>query len=438
MSQGHNLFSQRTAITLVIANMVGTGVFTSLGFQLLDIQHAGLILLLWLIGGVVALCGALCYAELGAALPRSGGEYNFLTRVYHPAAGFVSGWVSVTVGFSAPTAAAAITAATYMKSVFPELPVVPASIALVLVIGAVHLGSRSGSSAFQQTFTAIKIALILLFITTAWWQVDTLQTVAWVPATSDLAILGSGGFAVALIYVNYAYTGWNAATYLSGEVSNPSKNLPKILVIGTVAVTALYLLLHAMFLTVAPMHAMAGKVEIGYVVADYAFGASGAALVGGMLGILLVSTVSAMLLAGPRALQVMGQDFHALRGLAHTVQEIPVVAVLVQVGLTVLLIATSSFEQIIVFSGALLALNSLLTVLGALVLRWREPDLQRPFNMPWYPLPIVIYAVVIFWTLVYLVSERPSEGLMAAALIVFGGLVYWITQKNNLSTVEDS
>ena len=112
MSKSNQKFSQRTAITLVIANMVGTGVFTSLGFQLLDIQHAGIILLLWLIGGIVALCGALCYAELGAALPRSGGEYNFLSRIYHPGAGFVSGWISVTVGFSAPTAAAAITAAT--------------------------------------------------------------------------------------------------------------------------------------------------------------------------------------------------------------------------------------------------------------------------------------------------------------------------------------
>ena len=240
MSQTENLFSQRTAITLVIANMVGTGVFTSLGFQLLDVQHAGIILLLWLIGGIVALCGALCYAELGAALPRSGGEYSFLSRIYHPAAGFISGWVSVTVGFSAPTVAAAITAATYLRSVFPDLAVVPTSIALVAAIGAVHFGSRSGSSAFQQTFTAIKIVLILAFMALAWLQVGTLQTLEWVPQLSDLGLMGSGGFAVALIYVNYAYTGWNAATYLSGEVRDPARNLPRILIIGTAAVTALY------------------------------------------------------------------------------------------------------------------------------------------------------------------------------------------------------
>ena len=429
MSQTENLFSQRTAITLVIANMDGTGVFTSLGFQLLDIQHAGIILLLWLIGGIVALCGALCYAELGAALPRSGGEYSFLSRIYHPAAGFISGWVSVTVGFSAPTAAAAITAATYLRSVFPDLAVVPTSIALVAAIGAVHFGSRSGSSAFQQTFTAIKIVLILAFMALAWLQVGTLQTLEWVPQLSDLGLMGSGGFAVALIYVNYAYTGWNAATYLSGEVRDPTRNLPRILIIGTAAVTALYLALHVTFLSVAPMEAMAGKVEIGYVVADYAFGSTGAALIGGMLGILLVSTVSAMLLAGPRALQVMGQDIAPLKVLARTTASgVPAIAVAVQIALTLLLIITSSFEQIIVFSGALLALNSLLTVFGALVLRWREPNLPRPFVMPWFPLPMIVYSVIILWTLIYLVGERPVEGLMALALIVVGGLVYWVTQ----------
>ena len=432
MNQSSQFFSQRTAITLVVANMVGTGVFTSLGFQLLDIQHAGIILLLWLIGGVVALCGALCYAELGAALPRSGGEYNFLSRIYHPAVGFISGWVSVTVGFSAPTAAAAITAATYLRSVFPELPVVPISVALVLGIGVIHLGSRSGSSVFQQTFTAIKVVLILVFMVLAWWQVDTLQSVSWIPQTQDLALLGSGGFAVALIYVNYAYTGWNAATYLSGEVRDPTRNLPRILMIGTAAVTALYLALHVLFLSVAPMQAMAGKVEIGYVVAEYAFGPTGAALIGGMLGILLVSTVSAMLLSGPRALQVMGQDFSALQVLSRTTANgVPAIAVMVQVGITIALIVTSSFEQIIVFSGAILALNSLLTVIGALVLRLREPDLPRPFRMPWYPLPMLVYSVIILWTLIYLVGARPLEGLMALGLIVLGGVVYWLTQAGN-------
>ena len=208
--------------------------------------------------------------------------------------------------------------------------------------------------------------------------------------------------------------------------------------IGTAAVTFLYLALHVMFLSVAPMEAMAGKVEIGYVVADYAFGPTGAALVGGMLGILLISTVSAMLLAGPRALQVMGEDFKTFATLSKTTKSgIPAVAVVAQILLTVGLIVTSSFEQIIVFSGALLALNSLLTVVGVLILRWREPNLARPFTMPWYPIPMVVYAVIIFWTLVYLVMERPLEGLMALILIASGGAVYWLTTLRERSAPEN-
>jgi APA family basic amino acid/polyamine antiporter len=435
MTSSSDFFSSRTAITLVVANMIGTGVFTSLGFQLLDIQSAPIILVLWFIGGVVALCGALCYAELGAALPRSGGEYNFLSRIYHPSAGFVSGWVSVTVGFSAPTAAAAITAATYFKSVFPETPVMPMGLGLVALIGALHFGSRRGSADFQQLFTSIKILLILVFIGAAWWQVGQLQSVVWVPRVEDFSLVGTGAFAVALIYVNYAYTGWNAATYLSGEIENPTQALPRILVIGTALVTVLYLLLHAMFLSVAPMSAMAGKAEIGFVVAGFAFGETGAKVVGVMLSILLISTVSAMLLAGPRALQVMGQDFRVFSWLAkETKSGVPAIAVGLQVAITLLLIITSSFESIIIFSGTILALNSLLTVLGLSVLRVREPNLPRPFRLPWYPLPLVVYAVIVSWTLVYLVIERPVEVLWALGLIALGLLVYVVSAKLESST----
>ena len=430
MAQSSDFFSSRTAITLVVANMIGTGVFTSLGFQLLDIRSAPIILALWFIGGIVALCGALCYAELGAALPRSGGEYNFLSRIYHPSAGFVSGWVSVTVGFSAPTAAAAITAATYFKSVFPGAPVMPIGLCMVAIIGFLHFGSRSKSANFQQLFTSIKILLILVFIGAAWWHVDQLQAVQWVPSVQDFSLVGTGAFAVALIYVNYAYTGWNAATYLSGEVKNPAQALPRILIIGTALVTVLYLLLHAMFLSVAPMSAMAGKADIGFVVAGFAFGETGAKVVGVMLSILLISTVSAMLLAGPRALQVMGQDFRLFAWLAReTKSGVPANAVGLQVAITLLLIATSSFESIIIFSGTILALNSLLTVLGLLVLRVREPELVRPFRIPWYPLPLLVYAVVVSWTLVYLVIERPVEVLWAVGLILLGLVFYFVSTK---------
>ena len=197
--------------------MIGTGVFTSLGYQLLDIDSAFVILLLWVVGGVLALCGALCYAELGAALPRSGGEYNFLREVYHPAMGFISGWISSTIGFAAPTALAAITAATYLNAAVPVAPIVPVACALVLLVTGIHLGSRRQGGAFQLVMTTVKVILIVLFVVAAWSAVDQLQSVSFVPRAEDLPQIAGAGFAVSLIFVNYAYTGWNAATYLSSD-----------------------------------------------------------------------------------------------------------------------------------------------------------------------------------------------------------------------------
>lgn len=422
-------FGANTATSIVIANMIGTGVFTSLGFQLLDIQSAPVILLLWVVGGVLALCGALCYAELGAVLPRSGGEYNFLGQIYHPAAGFISGWVSTTIGFAAPTALAAITSATYLNAVYEQIPVVGAAAVLVLAVGLIHLGSRRGSARFQLLFTGVKVVLIVLFIVAAWSQVEALQVLRWVPNADDLPLIGSGAFAIALIYVNYAYTGWNAATYLVGEVEGGGRDLPRILLIGTLVVMSLYILLHIMFLTVAPMSAMRGKLEIGYIVAGFAFAEIGSNLVGLMLAILLVSTVSAMVIAGPRALQVIGQDFHALRFLARENRHgIPAVAIAFQTMVTLLLVITSTFDAILVFASFTLALNTLLTVVGVAVLRKKRGVGGDVFRVPWYPWPMLIYVAITLWTLLFVVSERPVEALVGGALIAAGWLFYMVTR----------
>jgi APA family basic amino acid/polyamine antiporter len=422
-------FSANTATSIVIANMIGTGVFTSLGFQLLDIHSAPVIIFLWVIGGVLALCGALCYAELGAALPRSGGEYNFLSKIYHPAAGFVSGWISTTIGFAAPTALAAITSATYLHAVLPEIPVIPVAVGLVILIGLVHLGSRQGSARFQLVFTALKIVLILIFIVAAWWHVEHLQQLRWMPLREDLSVVGTGAFAIALIYVNYAYTGWNAATYLVGEVEGGGLHLPRILLLGSGLVMVLYILLHVMFLTVAPMGELRGKLEIGYIVANFAFGEVGSQMVGLMLATLLVSTVSAMVIAGPRALQVIGQDFHALRFLARENQHgVPVVAIVFQTAVTVVLVVTSTFDAILVFASFTLALNTLLTVIGVAVLRRKMPGQERSFKVPWYPWPMLIYAGITFWTLVFVLWERPVEALVGGGLIGAGWLFYMVSR----------
>ncbi len=423
-----------TATAVVIANMIGTGVFTSLGYQLQDIRAPFVLLMLWVVGGLAALCGAMSYAELGAALPRSGGEYNFLGRIYHPAAGFVSGWMSALIGFAAPTALAAITFGTYFVSILPEAgsgPWVVKALAstLVIVMTLVHASTHRNSGSTQVVFTALKIVLICAFCAAALILVPMPQAISVLPASGHTGLMFSSAFAVSLIYVSYAYTGWNAATYLSGEVQNPQRILPRVLFVGTALVMLLYLALNYMFLRVAPMDAMVGKLEIGYIAAQYAFGTTGARFIGVALALLLVSTVSAMIIAGPRVLQVLGEDFTVLRPLAKTNRDgIPVTAIWFQSVLTLVFIITSSFESILVFSGMLLALNSFAAVLGLFVLRWRQPDLDRPYRVFAYPLTPLVFLTLTGFTLLYVGISRPVEVLFALAITLSGLVFYAITR----------
>lgn len=419
-----------TAAAVVIANMVGTGVFTSLGFQLVDIQSGFPLMMLWAVGGLTALCGALTYAELGAALPRSGGEYNFLTEIYHPAAGFISGWISATIGFAAPTALAAITFGSYLEATFPAIDATLSACVLVVLLTAVHSSSHRNSGELQTAFTLLKVLAILMFCGLALTLVDTPQPIVFLPEPGDGALLVSGAFAVSLIFVNYAYTGWNAATYLTNELEDPQRNLPMILTAGTLVVLALYLLLNFTFLYVAPLSAMTGKVEIGYIAAFHAFGETGGRVMGIVLAALLVSTVSAMIMAGPRVLQVIGEDFSAFRFLApRNADGIPVRAIVAQSILTLAFILTSTFESILVFSGFTLALNTFFAVAGIYVLRWRQPDRPRPYRTPGFPVTPAIFLGITAWTLVYILAQRPQEALLGLALITTGAIFYLLSKK---------
>ena len=425
-----------TVIAVVIANMVGTGVFTSLGFQLLEIRSAFVLLMLWAVGGVAAFCGAMTYAELGAAMPRSGGEYNFLARIYHPAAGFVSGWVSATIGFAAPTALAAITFAAYATSILPggSSDFLEKALAAALVTGVtlIHASTRRNSGGLQVIFTILKVCVILGFCLAALTIADVPQAISFLPSAGDGVLLTSGAFAVSLIYVSYAYTGWNAATYLSSELENPQRTLPFILMTGTLVVMLLYLALNFTFLSVAPMDAMAGELEVGYIAAQSAFGDLGGRFTGLVLALLLISTVSAMTLAGPRVLQVIGEDFHALRFLAAKNSDgIPSTAIFFQSFLAVVFVLTSSFESILIFAGFTLALNSFATVLGVFVLRLRQPDLPRPYRTFAYPLTPLVYLTLTGWTLIFVLLNKPQEGLFGLAIIGAGLVFYFVTAARN-------
>jgi APA family basic amino acid/polyamine antiporter len=438
--------------------MVGMGVFTSLGFQLVDISTAFPILMLWVIGGIAAFCGAVSYGELGAALPRSGGEYNFLGRIYHPAAGFVSGWVSATVGFAAPIAAVALAFAKYSGAVLPgewsstwEKAV---AVGLVIALTLIHSLTRSVSAGIQNSFTFIKILLILVFCAAAFFITPQPQAVSflpqagdltvilsapfavaliYVPAASDWKVMTSAAFGVSLIYVSYAYTGWNAATYISGELNNPQKSLPKILMSGTAIVMGLYVLLHMAFLYAAPMEAMKGEVEIGYIAAQSIFGENGARIAGGMLALLLISSVSAMTISGPRALQVLGEDIKAFGWFSKTNEAgLPYIAIIFQSLIASIFILTASFKQIIYFAGSMLALSSFMTVLGIFLLRYKFKEIERPYQAFAFPLTPLVYLAITGFTLVFVIRDEPKVGLVGLAVILIGILFYALTRNKKI------
>ena len=420
-----------TITAIVIANMVGTGVFTSLGFQLLDIRSGFVILTLWVLGGLIAVAGAMTYAELGAAYPRSGGEYNFLSEIYHPAVGFVAGWTSVTIGFAGPSALAAMTFAAYATSI---LEVAPSAwlerllaVGLVIVLTIVHAGKRRNSGGVQVIFTTLKVAVIVGFCLAVYLFIDEPQPIRFIPSAGDGSLFTDSAFAISLIYVSYGYTGWNAATYLSSELENPQRTLPAILLTGTLVVTLLYVAWNFVFLYAAPVDELRGQVEVGLIAAKAAFGEVGGRFAGLVLAMLLISTVSAMLMAGPRVLQVMGQDFRGLRITARVNEDgIPNTAIVIQSVLAVFFILTSSFESVLLFAGFTLALNSFVTVLGVFVMRWRQPGLERPYRTFLYPLPPLLYLALMGWTLWFVLVNRPIEGLFGLGVIASGLVVYWL------------
>lgn len=420
-------FTAATAI--VVASMVGTGVFTSVGFQLADIPSGFPIIILWLIGGVVSLCGAFCYAELGAMMPRSGGEYHLLSRAYHPLVGFLAGWISLTAGFAAPIAAAAKLFGSYTHSIAPGFNETALSVGLVVVIMGVQLCHLKFIERFQLGFTILKVSLVISFIVGACWlgqgQWERLQ-----PREGDAAYFLSKPYAVALVYVMYAYAGWNAASYIAGEIENPAKNLPRALIFGTAAVTFLYVALNAVFLVNAPWDAITGKMESALLSARVIFGQRGGDAMGGLIAFGLVAHVSAMLFSGTRVLRVMGQDRAILHAMTRTNSlGAPWLAVLVITVVVIALMLTGTFAQLLLYIETLLLGCSLLCVLAVPWMRLRQPAMERPFRVPLYPLPPIIFAAVVGWMLISLVIRQPVETAWGAATLLVGVLLYFLDPK---------
>src|SRR5436305_1456910 len=418
-----------TASSIVIANIIGTGIFTSLGFQLVDIQSGFPLLMLWIIGGLTALCGALCYGELSAALPRSGGEYHFLSQVYHPALGFMAGFVSATVGFAAPIALAAMAFGKYFVGVFGVGSPVLLSFVVVWVVTLFHLRNLQIGSAFQNLWTIVKLLLIGALIA-AGFLIEPKQEITFLPQSGDTGWIFSGAFAVALVYVMYSYSGWNASSYIIGEVKNPERNVPRSLLTGTLIVIVAYVLLNAVFLATTPEVEMRGQLEVGLIAGRHIFGENGGRIVGAVICLGLISAVSSMTWIGPRVTMSMGEDHWLLRLLGRKNREgVPATAVLVQLLIVNLLLLTRSFELVVVYIQFALLLCSLLTVIGVIVLRASRPNVPRPYRVWLYPLPPLLFAAITIWMMIYLLISKTTESVAGMVTAIVGFLLYFCAGK---------
>jgi APA family basic amino acid/polyamine antiporter len=419
-----------TASAIVIANIIGTGVFTSLGLQLVEIRSGFPLLLLWVIGGLVSLCGALCYGELSAALPRSGGEYHFLSAIYHPAVGFTAGFISATVGFAAPIALAAMAFAKYFEGTFGVNSPLLLSFGVVWIIAAVHVAGIKPGAAFQNLSTLMKLFLIGALIG-AGLLVQPRQPVHFLPVSGDgLAIIGAP-FAVGLVYVMYSYSGWNAAAYIAGEISRPEKTVPRALLFGTGIVMVIYAALNAVFLLTAPAQELRGQLEVGLIAGKHIFSEQGGRMVGAIICLGLLASISSMTWIGPRVTMSMGEDHWLLRFLGRKNSDgVPVNAILVQMAIVSLLLLTRSFEMVVIYIQFSLLLCSLATVIGVMVLRKTQPNLPRPYRVWAYPFPPIVFSVVTVWMMIYLLHSHPAESLSGALTILAGFILYfWAGQR---------
>ena len=419
----------RTACGIVIANIIGTGVFTSLGFQLLDIHSGFALLMLWVVGGIAALCGALCYGELSAALPRSGGEYHFLSEIYHPAVGFMAGFISATVGFAAPIALAAMAFGKYFQGVFAAGSPLVLSFAIVWVVALVHLGNLRIGSLFQNLWTLLKLVLIAALIGAGFF-VEVKQPITFLPHSGDTMSIFAPAFAVALVYVMYSYSGWNASSYIIGEVKKPERNVPRSLLSGTLVVMGAYVLLNAIFLMTTPQSEMRGQLEVALVAGKHIFGDNGGRIVGALICLGLVSTISSMTWIGPRVTMSMGEDHWLLRLLGHkNRQGVPTAAILLQLLIVNLLLLTRSFESVVQYTQFSLLICSLLAVLGVIVLRATRPDIPRPYRTWLYPLPPIIFAAITVWMMIYLLRSKTTESVAGLGTAIAGFLLYFCAGK---------
>ncbi len=447
----HRHIRLRSATALVVANIIGAGIFTTTGFQAADLGHPLYIFLLWVIGGALALFGALCYGELGALMPQAGGEYVYLRDTYGPALGFMSAFVSLVAGFSAPIAAATKALVRYLSHFFPFLAgesmlgsLVSVNdliaIGIVWLLIVIHLcGVRAGMG-FNDLVTLFKVAgivsILLAAVALGRGDVSNLTRIS----TSFYELSQADAFAAfgtSLIFVMFCYSGWNAAAYVASEMKDPQRDLPRALLFGTLIVMLLYLGLNAVYFYGADVDVLAGQVEVGLVASRTLFGAWGVTLVTIVLCTSIFASVSAMTIAGPRVYYALGRDFPLFSFLAKARGTgSPATALFLQGVVTSLIIVSGRIDQIQQYVGFTLVLFASLAVSCVIVLRVRRPDLKRPFRAWGYPITPLLFLCVSGWMMYWAFQGRPVESTLSLLTVLVGGVIFFLTANREGSGSE--
>ncbi len=434
------------ALALVVSNMIGTGIFGTSGFLAGDLGSPSLVVGIWLVGGLIALIGALCYSELGVNFQRSGGDYVYLSERFGPSWGFIDGWVSFTAGFSAPIAVTSLALVSYLGYFNPSLDpqseaatrlaLGPLSVnlgpgallgcAIVATLSAINVFGVELASRMQNALTFLKLTVLsaLLVLGFSIGDGDWGHFSEAAVRTSDSPL--STQFFVSLVFVYWAYSGWNAAVYVAEEIRDPERTLPKAMMVGTIFVTLFYAALNCLYIYANPLEEMKGVIAVGAQAAESLFGARGGALFAGAMAASLLATINAMCLVGPRVYFAMAQNkaFFPVAAKAHPRWKTPYVAILAQGAFTIVLILTGTFETLGYYIGFTLWLFTGLSVFALFRFRERPGWKKLPavsFAWPLAPVTYVAANALIFF---YFAWGKKAEALATLATIAVGALAY--------------
>jgi basic amino acid/polyamine antiporter, APA family len=428
-----------TASCVLVSNIIGGGIFTTTGIMARDLGDPLVILLLWFLGSLFALGGAMVYAELGSLLPHAGGDYVYVRNAYGPLVAFLSGWTSFTIGFGAAVAASAISFSSYALRMVPlEDPTgwvaKGLSLGLLWIVTLVHCGGLGTGGYLQRLLTVTKILAVLglilggLFAGSGHWEQLLMRPTA---PSSSLATLETS--AIALVIVIYCYLGWNVVGYIAGEIDDPRRNLPRIVIGGTAVVSALYLLLNVVYLSALSIAELAQEpiIPVAEKTAAALWGPQSGRFVAAILCLSIAGAVSAMTWAGPRVYWAMARDGAISSWLAQLDPRtaVPSRAILFQTCWASLLILSGTFEQLLVYSGLVLALFMALSLSTIFRLRHRAIDHGQIYHAPLYPLlPLALVSVSLV-IVIYSLIQRPTESLYGAVTVLTGIPLYYLSKQ---------